>query len=86
MNRHGISISHDKLERIEFTLKKLLLKGLGEHRVLISSAIKKGLLHGVMDNFDCIEGMKSETGSSHDTILMVFQNQKEKNDTIVILL
>ena len=36
-----------------------------------------------MDNSDFIEDTKSGTGSSNDTILMVFQNQNEKNDTVV---
>ena len=33
-----------------------------------------------MDNFDHIEDTKSGKGSSHDTILMVFQNQNENNE------
>ena len=76
----GISISYDELERIDFTLANQLLNRLGEHRVPISNSIKKGLLHGAMDNFDHIEDTKSGKGSSHDTILMVFQNQNENNE------
>ena len=83
MNLLGISISYDELERIDFTLTNCLLKGLGEHCVPISNSINKSLLHRVMDNFDYIGNTKSRTGSSHDTILMVFQNQKETNDTVV---
>ena len=41
LNRLGISISYDELERIDFTLTNLLLKGLGEHRVPISNFINK---------------------------------------------
>ena len=74
MNRLGISISYDELERIDFTLANRLLNRLGEHRVPISNSIKKGLLHGAMHNFDHTEDTKSGKGSSHDTILMVFQN------------
>ena len=83
LNLLGITISYDELERIDFALTNCLLKGLGEHRVPISNSINKSLSHGVMDNFDYIGDMKSGTGSSHDTILMVFQNQKETNDTVV---
>ena len=54
---------------IDFTLTNRLLKGLGEHRVLISNSINKRLLHGAIDNFDCIEDMKSGTGSSHGVLL-----------------
>ena len=50
------------------------------HRVPISNLIKKGLLHEAMDNFDHIEDTKSGKGSSHDTILLVFQNQNENNE------
>ena len=85
MNGLGISINYDELKRIDCTLTKLLLMGLGEHRVLISNYINKILLHEEMDNFDCIQETKSGTRSSHDTILMVFQNQKEKNDTVVFI-
>ena len=35
-----------------------------------------------MDNFDCIKDTKSENGSSHDTILMISKNQREKNEEI----
>ena len=34
-----------------------------------------------MDNFDCIQDTELRTSSSHDTILMVFENQKYENDT-----
>ena len=34
----------------------------------------------MMDNFDHIEDTKSGKGSSHDTILMAFQNQNENNE------
>ena len=54
---------------------------LGGHCVPISNSINKSLLHGSMDNFDCIENTKSGTSSSHDTILMVLENQKGENDT-----
>ena len=80
MNRLSISISYDELERIDFTLANQLLNSLGEHRVPISNLIKKGLLHEAMYNFDHIEDTKSGKGSSHDTILLVFQNQNENNE------
>ena len=82
LNRLGISISYDGLQRIDFTLTNCLTKRLGEYRVAISNSINKNLLHGSIDNFVCIEDKKSGTGSSHDIILMVFENQKEENDTV----
>ena len=77
------SSSYDELETIDFTLTNRLLKGLREHCVLISNFVDKNVLLGGMDNADCTEDTKSGTGSSHDTILLVLQNQKEKNDTVV---
>ena len=35
------------------------------------------LIHGAMDNYGRIENSKSGKGSSHDTILMLFQNNHE---------
>ena len=55
LTRLDVSISYDELERIDFTLTNRLLKGLGEHRVPISNSINKNLLHGAMDNSNCIE-------------------------------
>ena len=83
LNRLDISISYDELERIDLTLTKRLLNELGKHRAPRSNYINKSLLHEAMDNFDCIEETKSGTGSTHDIILMLCQNQKEKNDTVV---
>ena len=82
-HRLGISSSYDELETIDFTLTNRLLKGLREHCVLISNFVDKNVLLGGMDNADCTKDTKSGTGSSHDTILLVLQNQKEKNDTVV---
>ena len=74
LNWLGISISYDELERTGFTLINHLLKGLGENHVPICNSIDKSSLYGALDNFDCIEDTKSGTWSSHDTMLMVFQN------------
>ena len=49
-HRLGISISYDELERIDSTVTKRLLKGLGEHLVLISNSVDNNLLHGATDN------------------------------------
>ena len=37
-----------------------------------------------MDNFDCIKDPKSGSDSSLYTIPMVFENQKEENETVVL--
>ena len=49
--------------------------------MLVSLSInKKTLIDGTMDNFDHTE-VTSEIGGSHDTILMLFQNQKENENS-----
>ena len=80
MNRLGISISYNELERIDFTLANRLVKGIGERRVSIKNSINKGLLHGAMDNFDHIEDIKSGIGSSHDAILTVSIPNKDDSE------
>ena len=45
LNRLGISISYDELERIDLTLTKRLLNELGKHRAPRSNYINKSLLH-----------------------------------------
>ena len=39
------------------------------------------LIHGAMDNFDHTEVTLSGIGGSHDTILMLFQNQNKKENS-----
>ena len=49
--------------------------------MLVSLSInKKTLIDGTMDNFDHTE-VTSEIGGSHDTILMLFQNQNENENS-----
>ena len=60
-HRLGKSSSYDELETIDFTLTNRLLKGLREHCVQISNFVDKNVLHGGMDNADCIEDTKSGT-------------------------
>ena len=38
------------------------------------------LIHGAMDNFEHTEVTSSGIGGSHDTILMLFQNQNENEN------
>ena len=50
----------------------------GENRVPIGPSIQpNSVIHGAMDNFDHDENTASGIGGSHDTILMLFQNQQD---------
>ena len=83
MNRLGLCISYDEMEKIDTGLAQRTINTAGVNRTPIPSTIKNNvLLHGAMDNFDQDENTPSGIGESHDTILMVFQNdQKKSNET-----
>ena len=54
----------------------------GSNTLPVSLSIdKKALIHGGMDNFDHTEVTSSGIGGSHDTILMLFQNQNENENS-----
>ena len=77
-NNLGLCISYDEIYGIDYLLADRILKTMENHRVPVPSAIVPSKhIHGAMDNFDHIENSQSGKGSSHDTILMVFQNNKE---------
>ena len=59
MNRHGLCISYD-LERIDIGLAKRTIEIKGDHRVPVPPSISSDtFVHGVMDNFDHEENIKS---------------------------
>ena len=81
MNRLGLCISYDKMEKIDNGLAQRTINIAGVNRTPIPSIIKNNvLLHGAMDNFDHDENTPSGIGGSHDTILMVFQNDQNKSN------
>ena len=71
----------NQLQRIDFGVMKRVFNVTGSNRVPFSLSIdKKTLIHGGMDNFDHTEVTSSGIGGSHDTILMLFQNQNESEN------
>ena len=77
MNRLGLCISYDEMEKIDTGLAQRTINTAGVNRTPIPSTIKNNvLLHGAMDNFDHDENTPSGIGGSCDTILMVFQNDQ----------
>ena len=82
LNKIGLCISYDELQRIDFGLMKRVIHETGANRVPVSMSIdKKTLIHGAMDNFDHTEVTSSGIGGSHDTILMLFQNQNKNENS-----
>ena len=78
LNKIGLCISYDELQRINFGLMKRVINITGANRVLVSLSIdNKTLIHEAMDNFDYTEVTSPGIGGSHDTILMLFQSQNE---------
>ena len=82
LNRMGLSMSYNEVERLDNNLALRTIKRAGVHRVLVPPSIQPGLLiQGAMDNFDHEENTKSGIGGGHDTILMLFQNPDKEPTT-----
>ena len=78
LNRMGLCTIYEELEIIDVGLAQRIIDLGREPRVPVPPVIQDGvMLHGAMDNYDNNEGTLSGIGSSHDTILMLFQNSKE---------
>ena len=76
LNKLGLCISYDEMEKIDLGLAKRIVDTVGLNRVPVSSSMQNSvLIHGAMDNFDHDERTSSGIGGSHDTILMLFQNE-----------
>ena len=75
LNKLGICVSYDVLEKIDTGLTQRTIDVTGISRTPIHSAIESSVMcHGAMDDFDHNESTPSGIGTGHDTILMVFQN------------
>ena len=75
MNKMGFCISYDELERIDQGLAQRAIDAAEENRVPIPELINNSnMIHGAMDNFDHTEATLSGLGTSHHTILVLFQS------------
>ena len=75
MNRLGLCISHDELERIDTGLATRTIQLAGNKGVPVPKAIdNSAIILGAVDKYDTEEGTSSGIASSHDTILVLFQN------------
>ncbi|XP_057301781.1 uncharacterized protein LOC130636171 isoform X1 [Hydractinia symbiolongicarpus] len=71
LNRLGLCISYDDLERIDIGITQHTIDIAGTNRVPISKSVTStSIIHGATDNFDHDENTPSGIGGSHDTILM----------------
>lgn len=53
MNRLGLGISYDEMERIDFNLAYRVIQDDGDNCVPIGGKLSSGqIIHGAMDNFD----------------------------------
>ena len=77
LNKLGLCISYDELERIDCSLANGIMDSCVENKVPLPRTItSSSIIHGTMDNFDHNKNTLTGKGSSHDTILMVFQNSE----------
>ena len=81
MNRLGLCMTYNELERIDIELATRSIESARENSVSVPENIENSIaIHGAMDNFDDEKGTQSGIGSSHDTILMLFQNAYDSVD------
>ena len=68
MNKLGLSMSHEEMERADYGLTR-------NGRVPVSTSIcSSNIIHGAMGNFDHEEDTNSGIKGSHDTVMVIFQN------------
>ncbi len=73
--QHGVSVSYNTVKRIDVDLAEQVIATAGDNRVPLPAVLEAtSPLNGAMDNFDLNESTLAGTGSSHDTILILFQN------------
>ena len=75
LNHHGICTSYNTVRRIDVDLAERIIETAGNNRVPLPHVLETtSPLNGAMDNFDRNESTLAGTGSTHDTILVLFQN------------
>ena len=75
LNHHGICVSYNTVKRIDVDLAERIITTAGDNRVPLPSVLEKtSPLNGALDNFDRNESTLAGTSSTHDTILVLFQN------------
>ena len=84
LNKLGISMSYDEVERQNCSLSLRTIEMSGKENVPLPPVIiSKNLVQAAIDNFDHEEATPSPVGESHDTVMVVFQNNKHQETDIV---
>ena len=75
LNRHGICASYNTVRRIDIDIAERIINTAGDNRVPLPAVLEAtSPLNGAMDNFHRNESTLAVTGSTHDAILVFFQN------------
>ena len=78
----GIFVSYNTVKRIDVDIAEQIISTAVDNRIPLPPILgPSSPLNGAMDNFDCNESTLAGTGSTHDTVLVLFQNiptNKEK--------
>ena len=70
----GLSMSYEEMEHVDYALTHWIIKQAGNGRVPVSTSICSNIIHGAMDNFDYKEDANPGIKGSHDTVMVIFQN------------
>ena len=82
MNRLNLAISYDSMKRINTSMAQEMVEKTHPNRCPVSSVISDcHVVQGAMDNFDHTENTISGKDSSHDTVLVIFQNQQRNSNS-----
>ena len=75
LNHHGICVSYNTVKQIDVDLAEQIVTTAGDNGVSLPPVYETtSLLNGATDNFDSNESTLVGIGSTHDTILALFQN------------
>ena len=72
LNRHGVS--YNTVNRIDVDIAEQIISTAGDNRIPLPPVLESSSLNTAMDNFDHNESALAGIGSTHDTILVLFQN------------
>ena len=79
LNRLGLCIDYDDLERINIDLAQRTIETAGENCVPVSTVIQNSvLIHDAMENFGNEGNSPSAIGGRHDTNLILFRYNNEE--------
>ena len=74
-SHYRICVSYNTVKRIDVDLAERIITAAGENRVPLPAVLEAtSPINGAMENFDRNESTLAGTGSTHDTILILFQN------------